>query len=137
MPALRHGMSDTPIHCIWQDMRRRCHSPKHKDWHSYGGRGIKIDPVWDDFIVFFKDTAPWPGKGWTLDRLDENKNYGPTNWRWATRAQQVREHRRTTQLTMADAIAIRASSLTQTKLAHLYGVSISHIGLIINGRRWK
>lgn len=73
----------------WRAMRARCLYPKHKSFRYYGGKGIGIDPQWDDFNTFYQDMGPCPF-GWTLDRKQSDRDYGPDNCRWATQRQQVR-----------------------------------------------
>jgi hypothetical protein len=87
-------------------MRARCNNPRSADYSYYGGRGISICKRWDSFENFAADMGPHPGKGWTLDRINNNGNYEPANCRWATRAMQSR-NRRTTKLTSEKVTYIR------------------------------
>ena len=57
-------------------MRDRCLNPAYKDYRNYGGRGITIDPRWDDFLVFLQDMGPRP-EGTTLGRKDNDRGYFP------------------------------------------------------------
>ena len=83
----------------WSMMRERCNNPKHVAYKTYGGRGIKVCPEWDDkekgFEQFLKDMGPRGSKKLSLDRIDSNKGYYPENTRWATKKQQSRNKRNT------------------------------------------
>ena len=90
-----NGESNTRIYNIWRNMNRRCYVKNHKNYNSYGGRGIAVCKEWTDYFTF-KSWATQNGynKELTIDRINNDGNYEPSNCRWATRAVQSRNTRR-------------------------------------------
>lgn len=84
-----------PEYRIWAGMIQRCTNPKNTAYHQYGGRGITVWPRWrETFDAFFMDMGRKPANT-TLDRIDSDGNYEPSNCRWATRTEQQRNRRDT------------------------------------------
>ena len=81
----RHGESAprTREYSCWKDMRARCNWPSHKSFKDYGGRGIKICKRWQAFENFLADMGRCP-PGMSLDRINPDGNYEPSNCRWAS-----------------------------------------------------
>jgi hypothetical protein len=132
-------MSDRALYFAWADMRRRCNNPSCRSYKNYGARGIAVCPKWDDYKKFVSDMGPHPGKGWSIDRIDNNGDYEPGNVRWATQIMQHRNTRRT-KLDQSTVDNIRAlykrGSYRHVDLASIFGVSVSHVTRIINREYW-
>ncbi len=86
--------SSTPEYRAWWAMRDRCTNPAHRNWANYGGRGITVCDRWmNSFDNFLEDMGPRPD-GMSLDRIDNEKGYGPGNCRWTTMVVQNNNRRR-------------------------------------------
>lgn len=84
----KHGMHGTREYNSWQSMWARCTNEKLRCYKDYGGRRIKVCESWESFDVFFSDMGIRP-KRTTLDRINNDGNYEPSNCRWATPIEQV------------------------------------------------
>lgn len=92
---------------IWKHMRERCNSPHHKSYEFYGGRKIKVCDEWEQA---FEPFAEWayangydenaPFMGCTIDRIDPNGNYEPSNCRWVTMKTQCNNRRNNKLITL-------------------------------------
>src|SRR5271163_2792850 len=87
-----------PLYPTWISIKQRCLNVRCKVYKNYGARGITICSRWLRFENFVEDVSPKP-KGFTLDRIDNNKGYSKENCRWATGSQQCRNSRTNRMLT--------------------------------------
>ena len=90
--AITHRMSGSREYNSWHSMKQRCFNPRHRHYKHYGGRGITVCEDWLSFEAFFADMGPRPA-GCSLDRIDPNGNYEPTNCRWSDAKQQFQNQR--------------------------------------------
>jgi hypothetical protein len=89
--GLTKGGKRTPEYVSWLNMRQRCTDPKVPCYERYGGRGISVCERWmDSFPAFLEDMGKKPGRGYSIERSDNDGNYEPGNCVWATPTQQRR-----------------------------------------------
>jgi hypothetical protein len=83
-----------PLHKTWTNMIRRCYVESCPAYPHYGGRGIRVCDRWVDFSAFVMDMGKKPDPSYSLDRIDNNGHYEPSNCRWASSYVQSRNTRR-------------------------------------------
>lgn len=121
----------TATYRSWASMMARCRNPNDSRYRYYGARGIKVCERWLVFENFLTDMGERP-EGLTIDRIDGDGNYEPSNCRWATRKVQARHHRK---LTDEQVAAIRQDMRPQRVIAAEYGVSGFFVSQIRRGER--
>lgn len=92
-----HGESrKSKLYNSWTGMRQRCRDRNSKAYVEYGGRGISVCDAWESSFAAFKEWALANGyrEGLSIDRIDVNGNYEPSNCRWSTQREQSRNTRR-------------------------------------------
>ena len=118
----KHRMSGSQEYTVWAAMMQRCNNPKNAAYMNYGGRGISVCKDWHNFECFHKDMGIKPNSKMTLERIDNDKGYSPSNCVWASRSAQSMNQR------------IRKDNKTGEKgVSMLNGVFI--VSKTINGKR--
>lgn len=113
-----HKVGGTRLYHIWQGMKARCyniHDPRYSEW---GGRGISICDEWKDNFVAFYDWSMSHGYSdkLTIDRINNNGNYEPSNCRWATNEDQCNNRRSNINITIGN------STRTLTEWCEIFNV---------------
>lgn len=130
------------LFATWSKMKDRCNRESNKDYKYYGGKGIKVDSVWDDYIEFKR----WsllngyePNKNLQIDRKKSDKDYSPDNCRWVD-AKTNQRNRDCVLLSMEKANEIRiliSKNIPLIEISKMYGVSRDTIYDIKKGKTWK
>ena len=123
-----HGMRHTPIYNVWCHMKARCQRVTDPDFRHYGGRGIKVCERWQQFENFLSDMGERP-EGGSLDRIDANGNYEPSNCRWLPRNEQVRNQRKT------KFVILNGERMIQADAARALGVLPQTVADWLSGKR--
>lgn len=117
----KHGQSGSPEYNCWHTMLSRCGNSNDPGYATYGARGIGVCERWLTFEQFLADMGPRPSHSHTLDRIDGARGYEPSNVRWATWKEQVRNRSNTV------LIEHQGVSRTITEWSEILGVSVACI----------
>jgi hypothetical protein len=118
---LKHGLSKTPEYGVWLTMRRRCDDPNVEKFQQYGGRGIKVCERWQKFENFISDMGRRPGPEFSIERLDNDGNYEPSNCRWET-VQEQSYNKSTTRL-----LSYKGQEITVHQASKVAGIPKNNI----------
>ena len=140
---------DNPIFHTLARMKGRCYNNKTKSWKHYEGKGITVHQEWLDNKDTFYEWAMANGwqKGLTIDRIDSNKNYEPSNCQWLTKAQNNSKVMRKRRGELAPFAKLSAAHVQVIKdlyklnyegygIAKFIGVSYGTVYDILKGRTW-
>lgn len=121
------------LYDIWRAMKERCYNPQNISYPNYGGRGIQVCNCWKSDFSEFKKWALENGYSdkMSIDRVDTNGNYEPSNCRWATRKQQNNNTRHNTM------IYAFGKTLTLSQWSDETGISAGVISARIKRLKWN
>ena len=138
-----HGETTSRLYHILEGMKARCYNNKHESYNRYGGKGIKICEEWHNYILF-KEWAVNNGykNGFTIDRINSNRDYGPDNCQWITRLENCKKgglgNRR---FTMEEVEEIRKiysfGKFSRARIARAYDISNDCIRYIIKHKTYR
>ena len=114
----------------WGAMRNRCNNPNNAEYARYGGRGLCVDPAWDDFLIFLMEIGPRPGAEYSVDRIDNSLGYQPGNVRWASKVEQCSNTRRNVYLTF------NGRTETVSEWARITGITVYALNARLK-RNWS
>jgi len=87
--GITHGLRNNKFYMTWKNMMGRCYNLKNKHYQSYGGRGISVCIDWQDLANFISWAESTYIEGMTMDRINNDGNYEPTNIRWSDKTTQA------------------------------------------------
>jgi hypothetical protein len=127
-----HRMSKTATYRIWKGIHNRCNNPNVNGYANYGGRGIRVCDRWrESFEAFMADMGECPSSRHSIDRIDVNGHYEPSNCRWATSREQSRNTR------VNCHIAANGQTRLLVEWSEVSGLSVSLIWARINRLGWS
>ena len=122
----KHGLHRHHIYGCWRGMIKRCYQQTHHSYHQYGEKGVTVCERWRaSFKLFLEDMGMPPSNKHSIDRINNDGNYEPSNCRWATASEQCNNRRDNILLTY------NGTTKTQAQWAEHLGIP----SYIIYGRR--
>jgi hypothetical protein len=126
-----HGLSGKRLYKIWNNIVQRCYNSNNKAYDNYGGRGIIICQEWKIFINFYEwAMSNGHADNLSIDRIDVNGNYEPTNCRWATDIMQANNRRNNRN------IILNGVERTMSEWAKITGIKVGTIKKRIDELGW-
>ena len=137
-----HRESKTRLYKIYKKMKHRCLNSNNPRFDRYGGRGIAVCDEWLNDFGSFREWALSNdySDDLSIDRINNNGNYEPSNCRWAD---SVTQNRNSSASKLADySVALIKRYLSKNIMTHkeiskLFGVTESAISCIATGKTWR
>lgn len=128
----RHNSEDNRLYQTWCNMKLRCYGKNANEYDRYGGRGISVCDEWLHDYDAFKDWALSSGyqDNLTIDRIDVNGNYEPSNCRWVDRIAQANNTSRNRRITF------RGETKTLTEWSRELGISVETLRYRLSHPKW-
>ena len=116
-----HGMTKTRLFNIWMSMKQRCYNANKQHYDCYGGRGITVCDEWKHDFQAFHDWAMKNGYSddLTIDRINHDGNYEPSNCRWSSLKKQANNKRNNC------LVEYKGQVYTIAELSDIYGIKYS------------
>ena len=129
----KHHLSQTRIYRIWKEMKKRCYNPKTRNSKYYYARGIKVCEEWKNNFQAFYDWSMQNGYNdkLTIDRIDVNGDYKPSNCRWVDTYTQNNNSRN------CHYITYNGETKTLTQWAKTYNINQRTLTYRINDLKWS
>lgn len=129
---ITHGQSKTRLYKIWIDMKRRCNDEWRRAYKYYGGKGITYCPEWEHFESFYEwSMSNGYNENLSIDRIDSNGNYEPSNCRWVDSFVQANNTTRNHKITF------NGKTQTLSEWAKEYNISYYLLQDRINDLHWS
>lgn len=128
-----HGKRESRLYTIWAGIKNRCYCKTASNYKYYGGRGITVCDEWlHDFQAFY-DWAMANGydDSLTIDRIDVNGNYEPSNCRWITQKAQMNNYSRNRLITY------NGKTQTMSQWADELGIKYDTLESRLNRLKWS
>ena len=131
-----------PLYGLWKGMKKRCSSSFSESgyYQYYGGKGVTVCKEWKESLLAFSRDMKYRPKGTSIDRIDNNGNYEPSNCRWATDEEQA-QNKSTTKLTPEMVRYIRHNRNVLKRrvkdIAEELGIESGNVSSVANGHTWK
>ena len=126
-----HGFTKHPLYNTWYQMLKRCSDEAAHNFQHYGGRGIQVCERWQSVANFIEDMGDSHSAGMTLDRVDNDGDYSPSNCRWATHKEQMNNTR------FNHAITFRGLTMNIGEWADTVGIKRTTLMMRLNRYGWE
>lgn len=130
----QNGLSKKYVaeHNVWRKLISRCNNKNDRSFNDYGGRGISVCGSWiNSFEQFLSDMGQRPSSKHSIDRINNDGNYEPSNCRWATRKVQANNCRKN------HVVTYRGEKYTIAQLAEATNIPRARLTLRINTLKWS